>query len=594
LCCEPFGWSVRKILGFTEWFGRSRRLGVDQVPSSSHGREHRPAPELITGLAARVREGQIRLPKFQRDFVWSRDQVLDLLDSIAHGYPIGSLLLWRSSSANLASEQSIADLDIPPQSEGETTYLLDGCQRLSTICGVLYWEPNGDPQSYWNVVYDLKDGSFKHRTDLEEPPPYEVPLRLLLEPANFFEYTFALDKALRERAKVIFNSFNRYEIAVVTLEATSLSEIGRIFERVNTRGTPLTTAEIVRAVTWTADFDLLDAIDGVRSVLEAKRYGQVDRVLLLRAISAAAGLGFSTADVERLATVPHQSLRTAVHETEGAAKRAVDFLTTEIGTPTAESLPYLNQLAVAIEIFRQVPRPNSRQAKEIRSWFWRTALTGYFEGWNSRKMTADREAVLSFARGAKQIAVDAAPVSSRSWQVGQYRRDSSRTRAFALMIAAAGPRDLRTGLLIDTGRALALANELQYHHFFPKAWLLRNNRTYEQANLLANVVMLTAISNQGVSDQAPSAYLQQEIDFCEGGDAEMLARLGTSLISRQAFDAAMRDDYEVFIEARLETLLAWAQDLIGGEPIAKKPDTQDPDVQRRVRTVEVMDADTED
>lgn len=567
--------------------------GSVRVPRSPQGREHRPAPERIAGLAAQVRDGDIRLPKFQRGFVWSKSQVLDLLDSIARGYPIGSLLLWRSS-VKLASDQKIAGLDIPPQEDDETTYLLDGCQRLTTVCGALYWEPDADPESFWNIVYDLENEKFRHRTDLADPPAHEVPLRFLAEPATFFEHTTRLPPPLYERAKTLFNAFDRYEIAVVTLQATPLAEIGRIFERVNTRGTPLTTVEIVRAVTWTAEFDLLDEIDQVRSVLADKRYGNVDRILLLRTIASTAGLGFTTADVENLPTIPHASLRDAVRSTEDAARRAVDFLTTEIGTPTAESLPYLNQLAVVIEIFRQIPRPNSRQAKEIRGWFWRTVLTGYFEGWNTRKMTADRDAVTKFAQGAKTIAVDAAPVSSRPWQVGQYRRGSAGTKAFALMLAAAGPRDLRTGLLIDTGRALALANELQYHHFFPKAWLTRHERTYEQANVLGNVVMLTAISNQGVADQAPSAYLQQEIDFCDQGETEMLARLATSLVSRQAFGAAMRDDYEGFIDARLETLLAWAQDLIGGESIAMEPDTKDPDVLRRAQTVEVRDVDTED
>ena len=81
----------------------------DQVPRNPKGREHRPLPEKITDLAADVLDGTIRLPKFQRDFVWTRQQVLDLLDSIARGYPIGSFLLWKSP-VNLASESSIAGL----------------------------------------------------------------------------------------------------------------------------------------------------------------------------------------------------------------------------------------------------------------------------------------------------------------------------------------------------------------------------------------------------------------------------------------------------------------------------------------------------
>ncbi|NKZ03837.1 hypothetical protein [Actinomadura latina] len=345
---------------------------------------------------------------------------------------------------------------------------------------------------------------------------------------------------------------------------------------------------------WRGDFDLLDAIDRVRDALARKHYGQIDRMLLLRSISAAAGLGFAAKDIERLPSTSAATLTSAIEQTEDAARRAVDFLTTEIGTPTAETLPYPNQLAVVIEIFRRLPKPDARQFAAIRSWFWRTALTGYYEGWNARKMAEDLAAVHAFTSGeTKSIEVDTAPLSSRLWQSQQYRRDSARTKAFALLLAAAGPRDLRTGQRIDTGRALAVSNDMQYHHFFPKAWLTREGRTYEQANTLLNIVMLTAISNQAVADQAPAAYLKAEIDF--SGEEEMRARLEGLLVSPQAFDAAVRGDYQVFLTARAETLLAWAQDLVKGAEIAEPLDHEpDPEVTRRSHEVEVMDTDTDD
>lgn len=476
------------------------------VPRNPNVREHRPVSEKITGLAADVLDGTIRLPKFQRDFVWTRQQVLDLWDSIARGYPIGSLLLWRSSF-NLASESSIAGLAVETPEEGdETAYLLDGCQRLSTICGALHWAPRGDPGSFWNLVYDLEEERFLHRQDLALPPISQVPLRLLAKPSAYFPRLRGLPQELEERAATLFERITGYEVAVVTLQATPLSEVGRIFERVNTRGTPLATVELVRAATWRPDFDLLDEIDAIRDALARKHYGRIDRKLLLRAISSAAGLGFTTEGIENLPFRDTSALRAAVGATEEAARRAVDFLTTEIGTPTAETLPYANQFAVVTELFRQVPRPTSAQYPAIRGWFWRTALTGYYEGWNSRKMAADLAAIERFRKGARQIDVQCPPMGTRLWTADQYRRDSARTKALALMLAAAGPLDLRTGARIDSGRALAMTNDMQFHHFFPKAWLMRQETPFGEANLLANIVMLTAVSNQAVADYPPGGH----------------------------------------------------------------------------------------
>lgn len=532
----------------------------------SHGREHRPTLEKITDLATGVVRGEIRLPKFQRDFVWSKDQVLDLMDSVSRNYPIGSLLLWKSQ-ADLVSDSNIADLRIPPREiDDGTIYLLDGCQRMSVITGALHWEGD-DPKSYWNLVYDLEDEKFLHRSDLDDPPPRQLPLNLISKPPSYFRRVSKLREPWQERGMTLYERFTAYEVAVVTLRGTRLSEIGQIFKRINTRGTPLTTMELLRAATWTADFDLFDEIDRVRDVLKAKHYGKIDRNLLLRAVAAAAGLGFSKADIEGLTRVAHADFRQAIEDTEKSARQAVDFLWTEIGTPTANDLPYPAQLAVVIEIFRQVPKPSRRQFSEIRSWFWNTMLSGYYENWNAGKMQADYDAVKAFAGGAKTIRVDTPALSTSLWTNVQYNRGSARTKALALMLAAAAPVDLRSGQRIDPGKSLAPSNDMQYHHFFPKAWLTRTGVSAVDANVLADIVMLTAISNNAIDDQQPSVYLQYEMDII--GEDRMKRRLKTLVVSDQAFEAAMRDDYSAFISIRANDLLALARDLINGEPPAR-------------------------
>jgi len=36
-----------------------------------------------------IRKGQIKIPKFQRPYVWKEAQAIRLLDSVARSYPIG-------------------------------------------------------------------------------------------------------------------------------------------------------------------------------------------------------------------------------------------------------------------------------------------------------------------------------------------------------------------------------------------------------------------------------------------------------------------------------------------------------------------------
>ncbi|MEL7029782.1 MAG: DUF262 domain-containing protein [Pseudomonadota bacterium] len=180
-----------------------------------------PKPEVarIESLASRIKEGDILLPKFQRDFIWERQQVLDLFDSISKNYPIGSVLLWLSKN-KLSSENSIAGLEIAARApEYPVNYLLDGQQRLSSICGALYWDA-ADKNSLWNIVYDLRTESFAHLATTEDPPLHQIRLNKLADATAFFRQVAGLDNltsadkdVLKERAEGLFNRFKEYHVA---------------------------------------------------------------------------------------------------------------------------------------------------------------------------------------------------------------------------------------------------------------------------------------------------------------------------------------------------------------------------------------------
>ena len=177
----------------------------DQDPS--------PSVDRIDDLARRILKGDILLPKFQRDLVWKPKKILELLDSVSKGFPIGSVLLRRTSN-QLTSNRSIADLDIALPSAGyPVNYLLDGQQRLSVICGSLHW--NGtDPKSKWNIAYDLRSQKFLHLDTTDEPPLHQIRLNRIPDPAAFFSQVGNLSssslpekKDFEERAKELFRRF---------------------------------------------------------------------------------------------------------------------------------------------------------------------------------------------------------------------------------------------------------------------------------------------------------------------------------------------------------------------------------------------------
>lgn len=524
--------------------------------SNTVSRAPEPTVDRIEELAGRILRGDILLPKFQREFVWEKHQIIDLLDSIANNYPIGSVLLWRSREV-LRSERNIADLEIAPtQQDYPVNYLLDGQQRLSTICGALYWHGN-DPDSRWNLAYDLRAKGFLHLDTLDDPPLHQVRLNKIRDPSAYFQHVSSLHSlssadvpALEAHAKELFDRFKDYKVATVTLHEMSIQAVAPIFERINSRGTPLTIVDLMRAATWSESFDLIDAITDISDELTAKFFGGIERKAILRSISAAAGGGFSEASIDGLRKHSPGHLEAAVAATKDAYSRAVDFMATELHIPSDKQVPYVNQVVVLAEAFRLVKHFTPTQLAAVRKWFWRTAVAGYFGGWNTGNMGSDQKAVQSFAGGqSAEIDTQVQNPGSSIWTIQQFRSNAAHSKILILLLAFSRPYDLLTSQKIDTGDALFHGNTKEFHHFFPRDYL--KSKGIKKANVLANFVMLTAASNKRITNRAPSDYLKEVSQALGPKLNEVLA---SNLISTEAFKAALADDYDGFLAERAKTI----------------------------------------
>ncbi len=549
------------------------------MASKQTTRDPKPTPERILQLASRVLEGDIILPEFQRPFVWKRRQIIELMDSIYRNYPIGSLLVWESTQ-KLASKRTIANLEVAERSEKyPVNYLLDGQQRLSAICGAVYWEGD-NARSIWNVIFDLKTGKFHHSDQLDGHPVHFVPLRRMADAPEFYRRLGPIDDPeMKARADLLFTRFLQYQVPLVTLGDMSIDDVAPVFERINSTGTRLTIYDLMRAATWSPDFDLGNTVDDIKTTLKPKKFDSLDNKTFLRALGAAAGGDFSAQSIDALRELNKEQLSSAAEAMKQASLRAADFLATQISAPRAESLPYANQFTVLCEVFRVLPQPRAAQLAEIKRWFWLTTLSGYFSGWDSGQMTQDTRHIRSFAEGKQQTLGEGGVIPSSSlWRMKPFRSNSAVSKMLGLLLAHEGPLDPVNGQSIDVDKSLAWSNDKEYHHFFPQAYLARNKKARgNAANVVGNIVLLTSASNIAVSDAAPSEYLGQII--ADSGRDELVRRLASNLVPESALEAALADDYAGFLEARGSFLHEHIQGLTGpvdaGTPLAADDEFDD-------------------
>jgi hypothetical protein len=102
----------------------------------------------IEQILDKIDENQLFVPAFQREFVWKRDNVKNLIDSLIKDYPIGTILTWETNS--------------PPELKGNWDYdskqgsvkiLLDGQQRITS----LYLLIRGEIPPYYKKKDIVKD-----------------------------------------------------------------------------------------------------------------------------------------------------------------------------------------------------------------------------------------------------------------------------------------------------------------------------------------------------------------------------------------------------------------------------------------------------
>ncbi|MHA1864339.1 MAG: DUF262 domain-containing protein, partial [Candidatus Thorarchaeota archaeon] len=96
---------------------------------------NRPEPQSVpfSNLLNDIERGLVKIPQFQRDFVWTKEKSARLLDSIVKGYPIGTFILWKTKES-LRTVRNLGSAHLPDTPPGDFIhYVLDGQQRLTSL-----------------------------------------------------------------------------------------------------------------------------------------------------------------------------------------------------------------------------------------------------------------------------------------------------------------------------------------------------------------------------------------------------------------------------------------------------------------------------
>jgi hypothetical protein len=342
----------------------------------------------------------------------------------------------------------------------------------------------------------------------------------------------------------------------------TLNEVGPIFERINSTGRQLTIVDLMRAATWSGEFDLNDTIEAVHSALEDKNFEEVPESHILRNIAASSGLGINKDNIDKLRDCTSTTLQESAHACVIAYQMAVDFLTKELPLTSYGYLPYALQLTLLVEFFRLNPSPSYVQRVALKKWFWESSFSRHFGTSNTGQNADDLKQMREFAYGNIEELNIYRQINYQSFVKEEFRLNKATSKSFALLLAHRGPRSLLDGSPVNTVQALSIVNRHEYHHIFPKAFLKSSRVDDEKIDMHANICLLNMGNNRTISDSRPSIYFEQLRSLLGDSLQDVLA---SNFISMEAYDAGLREDYLEFTRLRSEELIKNIQKLCTGK-----------------------------
>lgn len=466
----------------------------------------------------RILSGSIRIPAFQRGFVWTTDNISFLMDSIYRNYPIGNILLWRTRDS-LEKERDLGPFSLPkPEKEYPVDYVLDGQQRLTSIFSVFQTtlKAKGSTEAF-DIYFDLQapDGALEDQfVSIFEPgsdASRYFPLRAVFDTARFFEIANGLSADDKNKVVEMQRRFQEFQLNLDVIEFENKDEIAIIFERVNRAGIRLDAFQLLSAWTWSSEFDLNESISELASELEPFGFQDLssDPNLMMKCFAAVVK---GDAQLKDVVNLHGPTVRDRFDEIKRGILGAIDFLKKQLLIESLSLMPYPAMLVPLSAFFATSAlsgiHPTDKQREAIVRWYWRSCLSRRYSSGVGRAHAADIALMNSLKSGQEpEVLRSVRPIDANFFIENRFAIGNVNSKILINVLSQKQPVSLLSGAKIDLAAVLQKGNKNEFHHIFPRAHLKKNGLENDKINAIANICFLSKSDNNRIKDKEPSIYV---------------------------------------------------------------------------------------
>lgn len=515
--------------------GTESKIHVDDIP--------------LSDLMDCVRRGHWRVPQFQREYVWKKTKVIELLDSIYQEFPIGSFFVWKAGREHNRLFREVPGLGVGPVGEHDQVwFVLDGQQRVTSLYVTLYGLTLGGTD-YRNVCFDVQEEAFRdHRPDGKR----YIALCDIWGPdaLDLFEH---VDAAHRPALKRCWKVLQTYPISIVEVRDQDLPAARRIFQRINQGGQRLERFDLISTTTFTPEFDLRERLKrDILAPLEEARFGAIEPSIVTQLLALLVH-GQCTERYEFMLTA--DDIQGHWASVVDAVLLAADTLRKNVGVVNVGYLPY-NAIFTLLSYWFAKSGQRSltpAQLEWVKRWFWRASFSQHYGAAAPTQMGRDRalfDGLIAGQEPPTDWPVTLTVADLVGTRMTWYR--SAVRNAFLCLMAHLLPVNLENNAPLDlVNGGISDFTSSEKHHLFPVAYLKREGPATADVHAMPNFCFLPAELNRRISSSDPATYVPE----LQTANPEFEAAARTHLIPSSPDSGLLTNDYPKFLQARAEMML---------------------------------------
>ena len=531
----------------------------------------------ISTILDHIDGGDMALRKFQRGYVWNRNQVRGLMESLYREHPVGSLLVWVTS-ADGADHRG--DRELAP---GVVRLLLDGQQRITSLYGIIRGTPpdffDGDSQAFTDLYFNIETEEFRfYQPARMKSDQLWIDVSALLREGNAglgrHIRQLTKDSELNERSNEYIGRLNRVlgirdtdlHVQEITGTDKTVDVVVDIFNRVNSGGTKLSQGDLALAKicgSWPEGREQMQ--DRLAKWRRSGYHFTLD--WLLRVLN---GIVTGEARFTHLHDLSTAEIQDGLARSERAIDASLNLIAGRFGLDHDRVL--FGRYALPV-MARYIDRsgghlPGAKERDRLLYWYFQSGMWGRYSGSTESTLNVDFEATEELGGAIDRLleqlrlwhgSLEVEPAHFRGWSLG--------ARFYPVLYAltrVGEAQDWGTGLPLKRN-LLGKMSALEVHHIFPKSLLYDHDYSRAEVNAIANFCYLTKDTNLKISARPPSDYF-----------AEIEARLPGALESQwipMERELWQTENYPQFLEAR-QRLLAHAANALLDELLQGSPDPE--------------------